>query len=158
MEDRLTKEDIDRMLSEAQLFASEDQVQREKIVVLNSLSSLAFEIKSQLADQNGLGGKISPEEKAILINTVKDVTKWIDRNDHEMSLADIEAKLAGTSECNVDSKFGILRVVPFQIFSLWLTPLRRISILMPLPLLRLNMFTIRILPSCRNSFPLYHIR
>jgi endoplasmic reticulum chaperone BiP len=94
--DRLSRDEIERMLSEAEEFASEDQAQREKAVALNSLSSLVYDIKAQLSDQHGLGGKISAKEKTTITDAVREVEYWIDENASTASLIDLEANLAGT--------------------------------------------------------------
>ena len=54
--DRLGQEEIDRMVWKAEQFASEDKAQRKKIEALNSLSSFVYGLKSQVGDQEGLGG------------------------------------------------------------------------------------------------------
>ena len=46
------------MVREAEEFASEDEEQRKRIEALNSLSSFVFGLKNQIADQEGLGGKV----------------------------------------------------------------------------------------------------
>ena len=111
---RLTQEDIDRMVREAEEFASEDEAQRKRIEALNSLSSFVYGLKSQLGDQEGLGGKISDEDKKQILETVKEVTNWIDENGSEASTDDIEEKLAEiqtainpiTSKIYADSSAG----------------------------------------------------
>ncbi|KAJ7830520.1 heat shock protein 70 family [Mycena olivaceomarginata] len=77
---RLTQEEIDRMVAEAEQFASEDDAQRKRIEALNSLSSFVYGLKTQLGDQEGLGGKVSDEDKKTILAAVKDTTDWIDEN------------------------------------------------------------------------------
>jgi len=91
---RLSQEDIDRMVREAEEFASEDEAQRKRIEALNSLSSFIFGLKSQLADQEGLGGKISDAEKKELTTLVKEGTDWVDANGQEATSDELEEKLA----------------------------------------------------------------
>jgi len=55
---RLTQEEIERMVREAEEFASSDEAQRKRIEALKSLSGFVFGLKSQLGDQEGLGGKV----------------------------------------------------------------------------------------------------
>lgn len=55
---RLSQEEIDRMVREAEEFASEDEAQRKRIEALNNLSNFVFGLKNQLGDQEGLGGKV----------------------------------------------------------------------------------------------------
>lgn len=83
------------MVQEAEEFASEDEAQRKRIEALNSLSSFVYGLKSQLADQEGLGGKIESDDKKTILATVKDTTEWIDENGQTASTEDLEEKLSG---------------------------------------------------------------
>jgi len=91
---RLSQEEIDRMVREAEEFAAEDDAQRKRIEALNQLSNSIFGIKSQLADSEGLGGKISDEDKKALLAAVKDANDWIESNGQDATAEDIEEKLA----------------------------------------------------------------
>ncbi|MEQ2177604.1 Heat shock cognate 71 kDa protein [Goodea atripinnis] len=79
---RLSKEDIERMVQEAEQFRSEDEAQRDKITAKNSLESLAFNMKSTVEDEK-LQDKISPEDKKIIIDKCNEVIAWLDRNQEE---------------------------------------------------------------------------
>ncbi|KAJ7620567.1 heat shock protein 70 family [Mycena polygramma] len=91
---RLTQEEIDRMVAEAEQFASEDEAQRKRIEALNSLSSFVYGLKTQLGDQEGLGGKVSDADKKTILNAVKDTTDWIDENGATAGVEDLDEKLA----------------------------------------------------------------
>jgi endoplasmic reticulum chaperone BiP len=60
---RLTQEEIDRMVAEAEQFAEEDKAAKAKIEARNSLENYAFSLKNQANDENGLGGKIDDDDK-----------------------------------------------------------------------------------------------
>lgn len=60
---RLSQDEIERMVREAEEFASEDEAQRKRIEALNGLSSFTYSLKSQLADEEGLGGKVSEKKR-----------------------------------------------------------------------------------------------
>ncbi|THH28183.1 hypothetical protein EUX98_g6003 [Antrodiella citrinella] len=90
---RLSQEEIDRMVREAEEFASEDETQRKRIEALNSLSSFVYGLKSQLGDQEGLGGKISDDDKKKILDAVKDTTDWIDENGSNANAEELEEKL-----------------------------------------------------------------
>lgn len=60
---RLSQEEIDRMVAEADKFAEEDKAAREKIEARNGLENYAFSLKNQVNDQEGLGGKIEDDDK-----------------------------------------------------------------------------------------------
>ena len=61
---RLSMAVIARMIAEAEKFADEDKEARERIEARNGLENYAFGLKSQLADEKGLGGRIDDEDKA----------------------------------------------------------------------------------------------
>ncbi|PBK92560.1 HSP70-domain-containing protein [Armillaria gallica] len=90
---RLSQEEIDRMVAEAEKFASEDEAQRKRIEALNSLSAFVYGLKSQIGDQEGLGGKISDEDKKTILDAVKDTTDWLDEYGSSATEEDLEEKL-----------------------------------------------------------------
>merc|ERR1719297_714098 len=58
---RLTPEDIERMLKEAEMWAEQDKEQKEKIDAKNSLEQYGYSLKRQVEDSEQLGGKLSEE-------------------------------------------------------------------------------------------------
>jgi len=60
---RLTQEEIDRMVQEAEQFADEDKATKERIEARNGLENYAFSLKNQVNDEEGLGGKIDEDDK-----------------------------------------------------------------------------------------------
>ncbi|KAJ3753171.1 heat shock protein 70 family [Lentinula raphanica] len=91
---RLSQEEIDRMVADAEKFASEDEAQRKRIESLNSLSSFVYGLRTQVNDEEGMGGKISAEDKKTLLATIKETTDWIDENGSSATSEDLEEKLA----------------------------------------------------------------
>lgn len=71
---RLSQEEIDRMIAEAQEFAEEDKATSEKITARNGLENYAFSLKNQVADEEGLGGKIDDDDKETV--SLRSVTVW----------------------------------------------------------------------------------
>ena len=67
---RLTQEEIDRMVAEAEKYAEEDKATRERIEARNSLENYAFSLKNQVNDEEGLGGKIDDEDKETVSSTI----------------------------------------------------------------------------------------
>jgi heat shock protein 5 len=90
---RLTQEEIDRMVAEAEEFAAEDEAQKKHIEALNSLSSYVYGLKSQLGDSDGLGGKLNDDDKKTLLDTIKETIEWIDSESQSASADDLEEKL-----------------------------------------------------------------
>merc|ERR1712170_157504 len=60
---RLTKEEIERMVKEAEEFAEEDKLAKEKIDAKNQLDNYVSSIKNTYEDPEKLGNKLSEEEK-----------------------------------------------------------------------------------------------
>lgn len=92
---RLSQEDIERMVREAEEFASEDEAQRKRIEALNALSSFVFGLRSQIQDTEGLGGKLAAEDKTTLEKIIKETGDWIDENGNSATVEDLEEKLQG---------------------------------------------------------------
>nr|XP_046270397.1 heat shock 70 kDa protein 1-like [Scatophagus argus] len=76
---RLSKEEIERMVQEADKYKAEDELQREKIAAKNSLESYAFNVKSSVQDAN-LKGKISEEDKKKLVEKCEETITWLENN------------------------------------------------------------------------------
>ncbi|KAI0656280.1 heat shock protein 70 [Cubamyces menziesii] len=91
---RLSPEEIERMVKEAEEFAAEDEAQRKRIEALNSLSSFVYGLKTQLADQDGLGGKLEDDDKKAILDVVKETTEWIEENGQSATAEDLEEKLS----------------------------------------------------------------
>merc|ERR1712129_386378 len=56
-QNRLTPEDIERMINDAEKFADEDAALKGKVEARNELESYAYSLKNQLSDKEKLGGK-----------------------------------------------------------------------------------------------------
>merc|ERR1712096_593319 len=76
---RLSKEMIERMVSDAEQFKAEDEKQKERIRAKNELESYAFNVKQSVEDDK-LKGKISDEDKNAVVNKAKEVLEWLDNN------------------------------------------------------------------------------
>jgi len=61
---RLTPEEIERMVQEAEDFAEEDKAMKGKIEARNGLENYAFSLKNQVNDENGLGGQIDEDDSS----------------------------------------------------------------------------------------------
>lgn len=90
---RLSPEEIERMVREAEEFAAEDEANRKRIEALNSLSTFVYGLKAQLGDQEGLGGKIDDDDKKAILEAVKETTEWIEEYGQSATAEDLEEKL-----------------------------------------------------------------
>merc|ERR1739842_258579 len=77
--DRLSKEDIERMVQEAEKYAEQDGLQREKVEARNNLESLCFRIKAAL-DEEVASKKLTEEEKGAISSQIEETLTWLDSN------------------------------------------------------------------------------
>merc|ERR1712070_727544 len=77
---RLSEEEIERMVREAEEFAEEDKLLRQTIEARNKLEGYAFNMRNQIEDEEGLGGQISDEDKETIEEAVNEVIDWLDDN------------------------------------------------------------------------------
>jgi len=89
---RLSQEEIDRMVREAEEFAEEDKLVKERIDARNSLETYCYNMKNTVGDSDKVGDKIDPEEKTTIEDAVKETLEWLDDN-QEASKEDYEDKL-----------------------------------------------------------------
>jgi len=78
---RPSEAEIEAMLNAAEEFAEEDRIMRETVEAKNGLESMAFGLKSQIEDEEKLGGKLSAEDKEAIEDAVNDVLDWLSSND-----------------------------------------------------------------------------
>ncbi|XP_071205344.1 heat shock 70 kDa protein-like [Salvelinus alpinus] len=76
---RLSKEDIEKMVQDADKYKAEDDAQREKIAAKNGLESYTFNMKSSVEDPN-LAGKISEEDKKTVVEKCNQTISWLENN------------------------------------------------------------------------------
>jgi len=76
---RLSKEEIEKMVADAEKFKGEDDKQKERIAAKNGLESFIFNLKSSL-DNEEIKSKLSSEELAGAQSALDDALKWMDAN------------------------------------------------------------------------------
>merc|ERR1711881_132620 len=62
-DNRLSPEDIERMIKEAEERKEEDEAAKARVDAKNELEGLAYSMKNQVNDEEKLGGKLSEEDK-----------------------------------------------------------------------------------------------
>jgi len=95
---RLSEEDIERMVREAEEFAEEDKKVKERIDARNGLESFLYNLKNTLDDdEKGLADKVSAEDKKELTDAIDEVLDWLEENpeaekeDYDEKQKEIEA-------------------------------------------------------------------
>jgi heat shock protein 5 len=78
---RLSDEEIQRMLKEAEEMAEQDKAAKERVQARNELENLVYSVRNQLNDEEkGLKGKLDEDDVETIETAVKDVVSWLDEN------------------------------------------------------------------------------
>jgi heat shock protein 5 len=78
---RLSEEEIDRMVKEAEEFAEEDKKVKERIDSRNGLESYLYNLKNTLDDEEkGVADNISAEDKKELQDMIDETLDWMEEN------------------------------------------------------------------------------
>lgn len=76
---RLSKEDIERMLSEAEKYKEEDEREAARISAKNSLESYAYSLRNTLSDEK-VDEKLDASDKEKLKKAIDETVDWLDNN------------------------------------------------------------------------------
>jgi len=78
---RLSDEEIERMVQEAEEYAEEDKMMKERIDKRNGLEGYAYSLRNTLSDEEkGVADKIDDDDKETLEEAIREVLDWIDDN------------------------------------------------------------------------------
>merc|ERR1711868_313225 len=76
---RLSNEEIEKMVNDAERFKDEDDKQKERITAKNGLEAFIFNLKSSI-DNDEVKSKLSPEEVSSAQSALEVALKWLDSN------------------------------------------------------------------------------
>ena len=74
---RLSKDDIERMVAEAEKYREEDRLQKERIDARNGLENYIYSVRGSATDT----GKLTDEDRASIESACKRATDWLDASD-----------------------------------------------------------------------------
>merc|ERR1719488_369625 len=80
---RLTEEQIERMIREAEEFAEEDKLVKERVDARNAFDNYLHSMKSAIegsGDNPGMGDKMDEDEKETVFDAIKDGQDWLSSN------------------------------------------------------------------------------
>ena len=77
---RLSQEEIERMVEEAEEFAEEDRKIKERVDSRNSLETFAYNMKNTISDSDKLADKLDDEDKSSIEEAIKEALDWLDEN------------------------------------------------------------------------------
>merc|ERR1712086_134065 len=87
---RLSKEDIDRMVEEAERFKEDDNAVKERIEAKNKLENYLYGVKNSTNEEKlkeGLG-----DDKETVEKTIDSTLEWLDDTDNSTTKEEFEAK------------------------------------------------------------------
>ncbi|XP_073696266.1 endoplasmic reticulum chaperone BiP-like [Garra rufa] len=90
-QNRLTPEDIERMVNEAERFAEEDKKLKERIDARNELEYYTYSLKNQIGDKEKLGGILSSDNKEAIEKAIEEKIEWLESH-QEADLEEFQAK------------------------------------------------------------------
>jgi L1 cell adhesion molecule like protein len=76
---RLTKEEIERMVNEAEKYKVDDEKQKDRVAAKNSLESYCFNMKSTVEDEK-VKDKIPEADRKVVMDKCNDIIRWLDAN------------------------------------------------------------------------------
>ncbi|EIE19893.1 heat shock protein 70 [Coccomyxa subellipsoidea C-169] len=80
---RLSKDEIERMVQDAEKYKAEDESAKEKIEAKNALENYAYQLRNSIRDEQArcfVASKLSPEDKEKMEKAVEDTIQWLDSN------------------------------------------------------------------------------
>jgi L1 cell adhesion molecule like protein len=76
---RLSKDEIERMVAEAEKYKSEDEEHKKKVEARNALENYAYNMRNTVKD-DAVAAKLDAGDKEALDKAVEDAIKWLDDN------------------------------------------------------------------------------
>ncbi|RYR03158.1 hypothetical protein Ahy_B06g081994 isoform C [Arachis hypogaea] len=76
---RLSKEDIEKMVQEAEKYKSEDEEHKKKVEAKNALENYAYNMRNTVKDDK-IGGKLDPADKKKIEDAIEQSIQWLDSN------------------------------------------------------------------------------
>jgi L1 cell adhesion molecule like protein len=88
---RLSKEEIERMVSEAEKYKMEDDSHRQRVEAKNNLENYAYQMRNTMKDDK-TGAALGSDEQKTIEEAVRKTIEWLDQN-QDAEKAEYEEKL-----------------------------------------------------------------
>ncbi|KAH9554820.1 hypothetical protein CY35_08G082800 [Sphagnum magellanicum] len=82
---RLSKDDIEKMVQDAEKYKAEDEEVKKKVDAKNGLENYAYNMKNTIRDDK-IAGQLNPSDKQAIEQAVESTIQWLDQN----QLAEVE--------------------------------------------------------------------
>jgi len=109
---RLTEQEIEQMLREAEEFADEDKKVKERVDAKNALTGYVHSMRS--STDSGLGDKMQVDEKQRILEVLQEAENWLDSNPEADSqeIQEKQREVEGTCAPIVSKYYGAGADVP----------------------------------------------
>ncbi|KAK8575600.1 hypothetical protein V6N12_063271 [Hibiscus sabdariffa] len=76
---RLSKEEIEKMVQEAEKYKSEDEEHKKKVEAKNALENYSYNMRNTVRDEK-IGSKLDPADKKKIEDAIDGAIQWLDGN------------------------------------------------------------------------------
>merc|ERR1712018_280592 len=104
---RLTAEEIEKMVQDAEIYKDVDEKLRKQVVAKNSLENYCFQVKSTSADEK-MSDKFTAEDKQTIEDIVKEGTQFVESN------SEAEAEAYEAKQRELEAKFNPIMQKMYQ--------------------------------------------
>ena len=91
-QNHLSKDDIEKMISEAEKYKEDDKKLKKLVEAKNSLENYCFSTKNNVLSNEKLKGKLSEEDTKTIEELVEQTINWLDEAQDNMTAEDYESK------------------------------------------------------------------
>lgn len=78
---RLTKEEIEKMIQDAEKFADEDKAIKERIDAKHALQNYIYTMRNTIEDKDKLAEKLSSDDKSTIQDIITETEDWLNSNE-----------------------------------------------------------------------------
>ena len=104
---RLSKEEIEKMVSDAEKFKAEDEAMKSKIEAKNSLENYCFQMRNTLNDEK-LKTVFTEDDKKVINETADEGLRWLEGN------ADADADAMAGKQKELEAKYNPIMMRVYQ--------------------------------------------
>ena len=76
---RLSKEEVERMVQEAEKYKAEDEAMKQRVEAKNQLENYAFSVRNSIRDEK-VSGQLSDDDKKTVEDAVQETIDWLENN------------------------------------------------------------------------------
>ena len=90
---RLTKEEIDQMIADAEKFADEDKAIKEKIDAKHALQNYIYTMRNTIEDKDKLADKLDEDDKSTIQDALVEAEEWLSSNGEDADKDALEEQM-----------------------------------------------------------------